>query len=200
VTNPGFILASGSASRQAMLTAAGVPFTVDVPRLDEESVRDSLLAQGAEPRAIADALAELKAVRISARHPNAVVLGSDQVLVCETRLYGKADSLAAARATLSELRGRKHRLISAAVLAQDGKPIWRSVESADLWMRGFSDAFLDDYLAQTGDSILGSVGCYHIEGRGLQLFSRIAGDAFVIRGLPLLSVLDALRVNRVLSS
>jgi septum formation protein len=163
-------------------------------------VRDSLLAEGAKPRAIADALAELKAVRISGRHPGAVVLGSDQVLVCETRLFSKADSLAAARATLSELRGRKHQLISAAVLAQDGKPIWRSVESADLWMRGFSDAFLDDYLAETGDSILGSVGCYHIEGRGLQLFSRIAGDVFVIRGLPLLSVLDALRINRVLSS
>jgi septum formation protein len=200
VTTPLFVLASGSASRQAMLTAAGVRFSVEVPRVDEEGVRDSLLADKAQPRAIADALAELKAVRVSGRHPDAVVLGSDQVLVCEGRLYGKADSLAAARATLAELRGRKHQLISAAVLAKDGRPIWRTVESADLWMRAFSDDFLDDYLAQTGDSILGSVGCYHVEGRGLQLFSRIAGDVFVIRGLPLLSVLDALRVNQVLPS
>ena len=200
MTTARFVLASGSASRQAMLTAAGVPFTVEVPRVDEELVRDSLLQDGAQPRAIADALAELKAVRVSARYPEAVVLGSDQVLVCDGRLYGKAGSLAAARATLADLRGRKHQLISAAVLAQGGRPVWRTVESADLWMRAFSDAFLDDYLAQTGDSILGSVGCYHIEGRGLQLFSRIAGDVFVIRGLPLLSVLDALRVNQVLPS
>ena len=194
------VLASGSASRQAMLRDAGVGFEVLVPQVDEEAVRESLLAEGADGRAVADALAELKATRISARVPGALVLGADQVLVCDGRLFSKAASRDAARDILRSLRGKRHQLISAAVLAKAGGPVWRTIDTADLWMRDFSDAVLDAYLERAGEAVLGSVGCYHIEGEGVQLFARVAGDQFTIRGLPLLPLLGALRENGVIAT
>ena len=196
---PALILASTSASRQAMLTAAGVPFEAIPPRVDEDELKASLKAQKASPRAIADALAETKALKISSRIPGALVLGCDQVLS-----FGKADmldkprSLEEARQHLEMLRGQEHKLISAAVIAQNGQAVWRFVDTATLTMRAFTPEFLDDYLAHEGEAILGCVGCYRLEGRGAQLFSRINGDFFTILGLPLLAVLDYLRERKVL--
>jgi septum formation protein len=186
------ILASKSQARTAVLKAAGVPFEVAVAGVDEDAVKTAMLAQGATPRDVADALAELKAVKISRGRPGFVV-GADQTLEFEGGLYDKAETLEAARDRLKLLRGKPHKLHSAVVVAQDGAPIWREVVSATLTMRDFSDGFLEDYLATEGEHALGSVGCYRLEGPGAQLFSKIEGDYFAILGLPLLGLLDLLR-------
>ena len=186
------ILASKSAARTAVLKGAGVPFETAVSGVDEEAVKLGLLSEGAGPRNIADALAELKALKISRNRPGFVV-GADQPLDFEGRLYDKAETLDEARARLKLLRGKPHKLHSAVVVAKDGAPIWRELVSATLTMRDFSDAFLEDYLAAEGEHALGSVGCYRLEGPGSQLFAKIEGDYFAILGLPLLGLLDLLR-------
>ena len=178
------ILASKSAARRAVLTGAGVPFEVAVAGVDEDAVKTAMLAQGATPRDVADALAEIKAVKISAGRPG-FVIGSDQTLEFEGQLYDKAENLPAARARLTAMRGKPHRLHSAVVVAKDGTPIWREIVSATLTMRDFSDDFLD-------------VGCYRLEGPGAQLFSKIEGDYFAILGLPLMGLLDLFRRHGVL--
>jgi len=186
------ILASKSAARRAVLDGAGVPYEVLVAGVDEETVKTSLLAEGVGPRDVADALAELKAIRVS-RGRQGFVIGADQTLDLDGKLYDKAETLEAARERLLALRGRTHRLHSAVVVAKEGAPIWREVVTASLTMRDFSEAFLDDYLAREGPHALGSVGCYRLEGPGAQLFSKIEGDYFAILGLPLMGLLDLLR-------
>ena len=186
------ILASKSAARRAVLDGAGVPYEALVAGVDEDAVKASLLAEGAGPRDIADALAELKAIRVS-RGRREFVIGSDQTLDLDGQLYDKADSVEAARERLKLLRGKTHRLHSAVVVAKAGTPIWREVVTASLTMREFSDAFLEAYLASEGPHALGSVGCYRLEGPGAQLFSKIEGDYFAILGLPLMGLLDLLR-------
>lgn len=186
------ILASKSAARRAVLDGAGVPYEVHVAGVDEEAVKTGLLAEGAGPRDIADALAELKAIRVSRGRPG-FVIGADQTLDLEGTLYDKAETVEAARERLLTLRGKTHALHSAVVVAKDGAPIWREVVTARLTMRDFSEAFLDDYLATEGPEALGSVGCYRLEGPGAQLFSKIEGDYFAILGLPLMGLLDLLR-------
>ena len=192
------ILASGSSSRRAMLAAAGVKFTAIVPEIDEDELRAKMPA--ANGAAVAEHLAESKALAVSARHPDALVLGCDQVLVCEDRLFNKALDDSEASATLRALRGRTHELISAAVLATGDELVWRCTDVARLRMRDFSDAYLKEYLEAELPDILGSVGCYRIEGRGAQLFSRIEGDQFTVRGLPLIPLLAALREQGALLS
>lgn len=192
------ILASKSAARRAVLTGAGVPFEVVVAGVDEDAVKTSMLAQGATPRDVADALAEIKAVKVSASRPG-FVIGSDQTLEFKGRLYDKAESVDAARERLRTMRGKPHKLHSAVVVARDGAPIWREVVSATLTMRDFSDEFLESYLAGEGEQALGSVGCYRLEGPGAQLFSAIEGDYFTILGLPLMGLLDLLRRHGVLT-
>lgn len=187
------VLASASPVRARLLEAAGVPFEISSARVDEEAARAALLAQGAKPLGIADALAEMKARRRSIADPDALVLGADQVLEFEGDCIGKSATVDEAEALLRRLRGKLHRLISAAVLARGGQSVWRHVDTATLWMRDFSDEFLRAYANAEADAILGSVGCYHLEGRGAQLFSRIDGDYFTILGLPLIPVLNAVR-------
>jgi len=186
------ILASKSAARRAVLDGAGVSYEATVAGVDEDAVKASMLAEGAGPRDVADALAELKAIRVSRSRPG-LVIGSDQTLDLDGQLYDKAEDVAAARARLRLLRGKTHKLHSAVVVAKDGAPIWREVVTASLTMRDFSDAFLEDYLATEGPAALGSVGCYRLEGPGAQLFSKIEGDYFAILGLPLMGLLDLLR-------
>lgn len=188
----GIVLASKSAARRAVLDGAGVAYEAITAGVDEDAVKAAMLAEGANAREIADALAELKAIKVSRSHPGFVV-GADQTLELEGELYDKAETVADARARLQVLRGKPHKLHSAVVVAKDGAPIWREVVTATLTMRDFSDTFLDDYLADEGEAALGSVGCYRLEGRGVQLFSRIDGDYFTILGLPLMGLLDLLR-------
>lgn len=193
------ILASGSATRRAMLGAAGVPFSVDIAAIDEDSVLESLQAEHAKPRDAADLLAEMKALKVSAKHPGALVIGADQILSLGSEYFSKPPNLDAARKQLRALRGQTHHLTSAAVVARDGTIIWREVREARLAMRQFSDAFLEDYLQKAGNTVLTSVGAYQIEGLGAQLFARVDGDHFTILGLPLLPLLDMLRTQGVLT-
>lgn len=186
------ILASKSAARRAVLDGAGVAYEAKVAGVDEDAVKTAMLAEGAGPRDIADALAELKAIKIS-RGSDAYVIGSDQTLDLDGALYDKAESLEEARDRLKLLRGKTHKLHSAVVVATNGEPIWREIVTAKLTMRDFSDAFLEDYLATEGPHALGSVGCYRLEGPGSQLFSKIEGDYFAILGLPLMGLMDLLR-------
>lgn len=186
------ILASKSAARTAVLKGAGVAFETAVSGVDEDAVKTALLAEGQGARAIAEALAELKAQKISQSRPG-LVIGADQTLEFDGRLYDKAETVEEARARLKLLRGKPHQLHSAVVVAEDGAPIWRDMVSCTLTMRDFSDDFLEDYLAREGEAALGSVGCYRLESLGAQLFSKIEGDYFAILGLPLLGLLDLLR-------
>jgi septum formation protein len=194
------ILASGSAIRGTLLRNAGVPFDTHVVRLDEEAIRDALLQEGATPRDIADHLAELKSMRAAVRHPDALVIGCDQVLAFGRDVLGKPGSLDEARAQLMTLRGREHRLLSAVVVCRNGEPLWRHVGEARLTMRDFSDAWLDGYMARHGDSLMDTVGGYKLEAEGVRLFSRIEGDYFTILGLPLLPLLSWLGLRGTIPS
>ena len=185
-------LASKSSARQAVLKGAGVAFEVAVAGVDEAAVKDGLLAEGATPRDVADALAELKAVKVSRTRPG-LVIGADQTLDLGGKLFDKAETMDEARQRLLALRGQSHKLHSAVVVALDGVPIWREVPAAKLTMRPFTDEFLDAWLVRQGDGLLGSVGCYKLEDEGVQLFSKIEGDYFTILGLPMLGLLDLLR-------
>jgi len=197
----GLLLASQSASRRAMLAAAGVPFIAEAAGVDEDAVKQAMLAEGADGRKLADALAELKAIKLSRRHPTMLVLGCDSTVAAEDgSLIDKAESRDDSRTQLQRLRGTTHRLTSAAVVALGGEPIWRHVDTAKLTMRDFSDAFLDSYLDAEWPAIGGCVGGYRLEGMGIQLFSRIDGDHFTILGLPLLPLLDWLRVRGVIQA
>jgi len=193
------VLASASTSRARLLRHAGVPFEVHPAHVDEDSVKESMLADGAQGRAIADALAELKARRVSNVRPDALVLGADQVLICDGELFSKAETIEDAAAQLRSLRGKPHLLVTAAALAKDGAAIWRHADISTLWMRDFSDAFLETYLAAESDDLLGSVGCYRLEATGVQLFERIEGDYFSILGLPLVPLLAALQQHGVVA-
>ncbi len=193
------VLASTSRSRIALLRSAGVAFDAVSPGVDEETAKAALLAEGTGPRDVADALAELKAIRVSARRPG-LVIGADQTLDFDGDLIDKASTLAEARERLTRLRGRPHRLHAGVVVARDGEAIWREVKTSTLHMRPFSDAYLDAYLERQGEAVLSSVGCYQLEGEGVQLFDRIEGDYFAILGLPLVGLLDLLRRHGALST
>ena len=193
------VLASASRARAEMLRNAGVDVAINPARVDEAAVKASLLAEGAPPRDVADKLAELKALRVGSRHPGDLVLGADQVLVHRGGILDKPADMAEARAQLQRLRGERHELLSAAVIVTQGSPVWRHIGLARLAMRPFSDAFLDDYLARLGDAALTSVGAYHLEGLGAQLFARVEGDYFTVLGLPLLELLGFLRARGVLA-
>lgn len=190
-------LASQSAARAQLLAAAGVPFQTVTAGVDEDALKAGLLAEGVGPRDIADALAEAKAVKVSARRPG-LVIGADQTLDLNGVLYDKAKTAAEARERLLAMRGQTHKLHSAVVVAQDGQPIWREVSTASLRMRMFTDAFLEGYMRRQASVVLSSVGGYHLEGEGLQLFDRIDGDYFTILGLPMLGLIELLRQHGVL--
>lgn len=185
------VLASGSAARRSMLSGAGLTFEVMPADIDEAVIAaESGFSEAAD---IAMLLAGEKARSVSLAAHDALVIGSDQVLALGRQKFSKAKTIEDARRTLSSLKGRTHELVSAVVLARGGDILWQHVDSAQLTMRDFSDAFLDDYLARAGDGVLGSVGCYEIEGRGVQFFEKIDGDFFTILGMPLLPLLAELR-------
>jgi len=192
------ILASASSSRKMLLTAAGVSFTADPADLDEAALMAGLKDAGAE--IMARSLAERKALAVSRRHPGKIVLGGDSVIAFDGEFLSKCASMDEARALLARLSGKTHVLVSAAALARDGALLWAHASPCRMTMRDLSPQFLDDYLAQEGQTILSCVGCYHFEGRGAQLFDRVEGDYFSVLGLPLLAVLAQLRKEGLLAS
>lgn len=193
-----FILASGSSIRAQMLRNAGLAVDVQPARVDEAAILEALLLDGASPRDIADALAESKARKVAGRRPESYVLGCDQVLSVKGECLQKPQTQQAARAQLQQLRGQTHQLLSAAVLYNEGEPVWRHVGVARLTMRPFSDSFLDSYIARNWPGISESVGAYKLEEEGVRLFAQIQGDYFTILGLPLLELLNYLSLRGVI--
>ncbi|MCF8482971.1 MAG: Maf family protein [Rhodospirillum sp.] len=195
---PAVLLASGSVHRARLLIDAGIPFTAESPHVDEDTIKHSLKAEGASAIDAAIILAEFKARRLSQANPDALVIGSDQIPDLEGTWLGKPDSLAAAREQLMMMRGKTHVLETAVVVLRGGDRIWHHVARPRLTVRDFSDGFLNRYLEDAGSGILSCAGSYQVEGLGIQLFSRIEGDTFAIQGLPLLPLVDFLRLHGVL--
>jgi septum formation protein len=193
------LLASQSASRRRLLSAAAVPFETVDAGVDEDAIKAGLDDEGVSARDLADALSEWKAKKPSMRNPTDLVLGCDQTLALDDgSRIDKVETRDEAAALLMRMGGRSHKLHSAAVIAQGGEPIWRHIESVTLQMRPLSPAFIDHYLDLDWENCRWCVGCYRIEGPGAQLFARITGSLFAVQGLPLLPLLDYLRVRSIL--
>jgi nucleoside triphosphate pyrophosphatase len=193
------VLASGSSMRAQMLRNANVEIDVMVPRVDENAVKQAMTADYALPRDIADALAEMKARKISAKVPAAWVIGCDQVLDFKGQLISKPETAEQAVEQLGQMRGQVHRLFSAAVIFEDGQPIWRHVGLVRLRMGKTSDQYLNDYVARNWDEIRHSAGAYMLEAEGVRLFEAIDGDYFNVLGMPLLEILNFLAQRGVIA-
>lgn len=200
--DPPLVLASASVARRAVLQGAGLVFTAHPSAVDEDAIKASARAEGIPAVETALLLADAKAERIARRMPEALVIGADQMLVAEIdgeeRWFDKPPDLAAARGHLHALRGREHRLVTAILCWRNGRRIWQHVAEPRLRMRGFSDAFIESYLAVEGARVLTSVGAYRLEGPGAQLFSAVEGEHAAVLGVPLLALLDFLRDHGVL--
>lgn len=194
------VLASGSEIRAALLRNAGVAFDIVKPRLDEDAIKDALLSENAGPRDVADTLAEMKARKVSEKNPEALVIGSDQVLAFDGHLLSKPTSQENAMEQLRSMSGTVHQLYSAAVVYEGGQPVWRFVGKARLSMHTKSDAYLSSYVSRNWQSIRHSVGAYKLEEEGVRLFSRIEGDYFTVLGLPLLELLSYLSLKGALET
>jgi septum formation protein len=203
-TGEPLVLASKSASRRALLEAAGIPLVLDPAEIDERAVEQSQAAQ-AGAKEVAVLLAREKALATAVRHPGRIVLGADQTLAMAEattgdRRFSKPRSLAAARDQLAFMAGKTHELHSGAAVAKDGRIIFEVVTTARLTMWALSPAFIDAYLAAAGDRVLTSVGAYQLEGLGIHLFEKIEGDHFTILGMPLLPLLAYFRAAGIIVS
>jgi septum formation protein len=199
-TGERLILASSSPTRHRLLADAALEFTVEPARIDEATIKARFMADGRTASDCALDLAEAKARQIGADYPCDLVIGADQILVCGGTWFDKPANLADARCQLRALCGGTHQLVTAACVVQGQACIWQGKTSAKLTMRKFSDTFLETYLAAEGAAVLGSVGAYRLEGRGIQLFAQVEGDYFAILGLPLLELIGFLRERGALAS
>ena len=191
------ILASQSRARQTLLANAGIAFEAIPADIDERAVqRDSGLSA---PGEIASLLARKKALSVSALHPDRIIVGADQTLALENRLFSKPAGRVQAAQQLRALSGSSHDLHSAVAVARDGKILFSDVSVAHMTMRELSGAEVQAYLDQAGEAVTTSVGAYQLEGIGVHLFDRIEGDHFTILGLPLLPLLAFLRGEGLLA-
>jgi septum formation protein len=199
---PELVLASASASRRQLLEAAGLSFRVVPAEIDEAAVREAVLTgdDSILPADIAEILARAKAEEVSERHPEALVIGGDQVLALDGRIFEKPAGMAAARDSLLALRGKTHQLHGAVVLAEQGETTWSHLDTAHMTMRASTPEFIGRYLAAAGERVCQSVGAYQLEALGVHLFERIEGDYFTILGLPLLPLLAELRSRGVIEA
>lgn len=194
------VLASGSEIRAELLRRAHVDVELLPARVDETALKDALQAEGAAPRNIADALAEAKARKVSGKRPGAWVIGCDQVLDHKGRMLSKPQSREDAREQLAALQASRHSLHSAAVIVENGQPIWRHVGTVRMHMRPLSDAYRADYIDRNWPDIRHSVGAYKLEDEGSRLFSAIEGSYFDVLGLPLIPLFDYLIFRGVIPS
>ena len=198
------ILASGSAIRRDILDGAGLDYEVMVRPVDEAAIKSAMLAENTRLHDIADALAEAKALRVSAQETG-FVIGADQIMAMkddagQDQLFDKPKNMDEVRTRLLSMRGKKHELIGAVVICENGAPVWRHMSRTTLWVREFSDAFLDKYISAEGEALMKTVGAYRFEGPGAQLFEKVEGGFFAILGLDLLPILDYLRGRGVVQS
>ena len=195
------VLASASQTRRTLLEGAGIPHLVEPSRVDEDELKIGLRAEGASALDIAEVLAEAKAMYVSRKHPDAMVVGADQVLALGEETFDKPVNREEALMQLQHLRGQRHELISCAVIVRGGQRTWQAVDRAGLIVRAdASDEFLNAYLDAAGDDTFNGPGGYRVESLGVQLFSTIDGSHYTILGLPLLALLDYLRTNGILET
>ena len=190
---PPLILASQSPFRRMLMENAGLAFSAEAAAIDERAVEAALSERDPTPPEVAAALALEKARDVAGRNPGALVIGSDQTLSLEGRVFHKPADMAEAKSHLLSMSGRTHELNCGVALVRDGETLWNHVSIARLTMRPLSEDFVDRHLARVGTRVLASVGAYQLEGEGVQLFERIDGDYFTILGLPLLPLLAKLR-------
>ena len=190
---PPLILASQSPFRRMLMENAGLAFSAEAAAIDERAVEAALSERNLAPPEVAEALAVEKARDVAGRNPGALVIGSDQTLSLEGRVFHKPADMAEAKFHLLSMSGRTHELNCGVALVRDGETLWNHVSIARLTMRPLSEDFVDRHLARVGTRVLASVGAYQLEGEGVQLFERIDGDYFTILGLPLLPLLAKLR-------
>lgn len=195
--SPPLVLASASAARTRMLRDAGVDHVCDPAHVDEGAIKN---AWSGTAENLALELAKAKALEVAQHYPGALVIGADQVLALKNEILDKPGHVSKVRDQLLKLRGRTHTLISAVALVRDGEVLWQNVDQAHLAMRDFSDAFLTDYINGVGEDVAGSVGAYHLEGLGAQLFDTVEGDYFTVLGLPLIALMGFLRSQGLLKS
>jgi len=193
---PNLVLASASAARTRMLKDAGVDHLCDPADIDEAAVKRNWSGPA---EGLAQKLALEKAQAVSPRHSDALVIGCDQVLALGDDIFDKPGTVQRAKEQLKHLRGRKHRLISAVSVVCNGEELWSYYDCADLTVRNFSDAFLEYYLQRVGKDVVSSVGAYHLEGIGAQLFDSVNGDFFTVLGLPLMDLMKFLRLRGALA-
>jgi septum formation protein len=191
------ILASASVARAGLLRSAGIDFTIEPANIDERAFKQDARRKGWSALECAAGLATYKAMWVSGSFNGQLVIGADQLLATGDEWFDKPGDLIEARRQLSRLRGRSHILATAVCVARDGDPLWHATSTPELTMRHFSDAFLEEYIAADGEALLGSVGAYRLEGRGVQLFSGVSGDYFAVIGLPLVELLGYLRERGV---
>jgi len=189
------ILASSSGIRKIILEKHNFNILVHAPNVDEEEIKKSLLQENAKPKEVAETLARLKAVKVSGKYKDQIVLGADQVLSLEGRIFGKPKDKKVAKFILQQLNNREHELINSICLAKNGSSIWSYTESSFLKMKKFDDLYLDEYINNISDDILQRYGVYQIEDEGRKLFSEIKGDDFSIMGMPIDALINYFKMN-----
>ena len=193
--NKNLSLASKSAARRALLDQAGIAYDCEPAAIDEAAIRDAAQSEGASPDDIAVLLAEMKGERIAAKHRDAMIISSDQLLVCDGILYGKPKTFEQAHQQIAALSGKRHQLITAVMLFDNGRRIWHHIARPEITFHQLDDNAISDYLRHFGEDAFHSPGSYFLEGPGIHLFADIFGDYYAILGLPMMALLPQLKLH-----
>ena len=193
--NKNLVLASKSAARRALLDQAGIAYECEPAAIDEAAIRDAAQSEGASPDDIAVLLAEMKGERVAAKHSDAMIISSDQLLVCDGILYGKPKTFEQAHQQIAALSGKRHQLITAVMLFDNGRRIWHHIARPEITFHQLDDNAISDYLRHFGENVFHSPVSYFLEGPGIHLFADIFGDYYAILGLPMMALLPQLKLH-----